>query len=142
MFQPFTTLKVCIVEEAHRSSSAAAFWDRAHPRSVNAVIALGPKSDVTSALSHRTPPAAHASDHARPAVPFTLPSLPSTTLDLPHPPRTTLDLLSWHPHLKRGFQVRGFSGSGPKTHWGMRLLDKMVVLPGVTPTIQRHGGPE
>ena len=30
-------------------------------------------------------------------------------------------------------------GSGPKTHWGMRLLDKIMILQGVKPTIQPLG---
>ena len=49
------------------------------------------------------------------------------------------------PHIptpkKKGFQVRGGKGggSGPKTHWGMHLLDKIMVLQGVKPTIQPLG---
>ena len=31
-------------------------------------------------------------------------------------------------------------GSGPKTHWGMRLLDKIMILQGVTRTIQPNVG--
>ena len=30
-------------------------------------------------------------------------------------------------------------GSGPKTHWGMRLLDKIMILQGVKLTIQPLG---
>ena len=30
----------------------------------------------------------------------------------------------------------GLGGSGPKTHWGMCLLDKMMILQGVKLTIQ------
>ena len=30
----------------------------------------------------------------------------------------------------------GLGGSGPKTHWGMRLLDKTMILQGVKKTIQ------
>ena len=30
-------------------------------------------------------------------------------------------------------------GSGPKTHWGMRLLDKIMILQGVKLTIQPRG---
>ena len=33
----------------------------------------------------------------------------------------------------------GLGGSGPKTHWGMRLLDKIMILQGVKPTIQPLG---
>ena len=41
---------------------------------------------------------------------------------------------------KSGFQVGGgLGGSGPKTHWGMRLLDKIMILQGVKLTIQPHG---
>ena len=41
---------------------------------------------------------------------------------------------------KSGFQVGGvWGGSGPKTHWGMRLLDKIMILQGVTLTIQPLG---
>ena len=41
---------------------------------------------------------------------------------------------------KSGFQVGGGrGGSGPKTHWGMRLLDKIRILQGVKLTIQLLG---
>ena len=43
---------------------------------------------------------------------------------------------------KSGFQVGGggvWGGSGPKTHWGMRLLDKIMILQGVKLTIQPLG---
>ena len=57
----------------------------------------------------------------------------STFLTPPHPP----------PPLKpqkSGFQVGGgLGGSGPKTHWGMRLLDKIMILQGVKRTIQPLG---
>ena len=33
----------------------------------------------------------------------------------------------------------GRGGSGPKTHWGMRLLDKIMILQGVKLTIQPLG---
>ena len=33
----------------------------------------------------------------------------------------------------------GLGGSGPKTHWGMHLLDKIMILQGVKPTIQPLG---
>ena len=33
----------------------------------------------------------------------------------------------------------GLGGSGPKTHGGMRLLDKIMILQGVKPTIQPLG---
>ena len=33
----------------------------------------------------------------------------------------------------------GLGGSGPKTHWGMRLLDKITILQGVKLTIQPLG---
>ena len=42
-------------------------------------------------------------------------------------------------HQKSGFQVGGSGGSGPKTHWGMRLLDKIMISQGVKPTIQPLG---
>ena len=49
----------------------------------------------------------------------------------PHPP----------PHLpqnlKKGVSSGGVLGrSGPKTLWGMHLLDKMMIFQGVKPTIQ------
>ena len=44
------------------------------------------------------------------------------------------------PPLESGFQVGGIlGGSGPKTHWGMRLLDKIMILQGVKLTIQPLG---
>ena len=48
------------------------------------------------------------------------------------------------PHLpqnlkKVGFKWGGLGGSGPKTHWGMRLLDKIMILQGVKLTIQPLG---
>ena len=33
----------------------------------------------------------------------------------------------------------GLGGSGPKTHWGMCLLDKIMILQGVKLTIQPLG---
>ena len=46
-------------------------------------------------------------------------------------------------HLKKvGFKWGwglGGGGSGPKTHWGMCLLDKIMILQGVKPTIQPCG---
>ena len=33
----------------------------------------------------------------------------------------------------------GLGGSGPKTHWGMRLLGKIMILQGVKLTIQSLG---
>ena len=52
--------------------------------------------------------------------------------------------LTPHPHLpqylkKVGFKWGGSGGSGPKTHWGMRLLDKIMILQGVKLTIQPLG---
>ena len=49
------------------------------------------------------------------------------------------------PHLPQKPQKVDFKwggvlgGSGPKTHWGMRLLDKIMILQGVKPTIQPLG---
>ena len=40
---------------------------------------------------------------------------------------------------KKGFQVGGPGGSGPKTHWGMPLLDKIMILQGVRLTIRPLG---
>ena len=40
---------------------------------------------------------------------------------------------------KVGFKWGGSGGSGPKTHWGMRLLDKIMILQGVKLTIQPLG---
>ena len=33
----------------------------------------------------------------------------------------------------------GLGGSGPKTHWGMRFLDRIMILQGVELTIQPLG---
>ena len=33
----------------------------------------------------------------------------------------------------------GLGGSGPKTYWGMRLLDKIMILQGIKLTIQPRG---
>ena len=48
------------------------------------------------------------------------------------------------PHLpenlkKVGFKWGGLGGSGPKPHWGMRLLDKILILQGVKLTTQPIG---
>ena len=49
------------------------------------------------------------------------------------------------PHLPQNLKKVGFKwggvlgGSGPKTHWGMRLLDKIMILQGVKLTIQPLG---
>ena len=41
---------------------------------------------------------------------------------------------------KSGFEVGGGGGgSGPKTHWGMHLLDKIMILQGAKQTIQPLG---
>ena len=40
---------------------------------------------------------------------------------------------------KVGFKWGGSRGSGPKTHWGMRLLDKIMILQGAKLTIQYLG---
>ena len=57
----------------------------------------------------------------------------STFLTPPHPPPQKLQ--------KVGFKWGGLGrgGSGPKTHWGMRLLDKIMILQGVKLTIQSFG---
>ena len=50
----------------------------------------------------------------------------------PPPPPTHLPQ-----NLKKvGFKWGGSRGSGPKTDWGMRLLDKIMILQGVKLTIQ------
>ena len=38
-----------------------------------------------------------------------------------------------------GFKWGGLEGSGPKTHWGMCLLDKIMILQRVKLTIQPLG---
>ena len=52
------------------------------------------------------------------------------------------------PHLPQNLKKVGFKwggvgggggGGGPKTHWGMRLLDKIMILQGVKLTIQPLG---
>ena len=40
---------------------------------------------------------------------------------------------------KVGSTGGGLGGSGPKTHWGMRLLDIIMILQGVKLTIQPLG---
>ena len=41
---------------------------------------------------------------------------------------------------KSGFQGGGgLGGSGAKTHWGMHLLDKIMILQGVKVTVQPLG---
>ena len=54
----------------------------------------------------------------------------------PHPPTPTP---TTPPPKKRGSSGGGLGGSGPKTHWGMRLLDKIMILQGVKLTIQPLG---
>ena len=52
----------------------------------------------------------------------------------PTPPPTSLKTS------KKWVSSGGGSGaSGPKTHWGMRLLDKLMILQGVKLTIQPLG---
>ena len=53
----------------------------------------------------------------------------STFLTPPHPP----------PPKKWVSSGGGLGGSGPKSHWGMRLLDKIMILQGVKLTIQPLG---
>ena len=55
----------------------------------------------------------------------------------PHPTPPTPPLPQ---NLKKvGFKWGGLGQSGPKTHWGMRLLDKIMILQGVKLTIQPLG---
>ena len=64
----------------------------------------------------------------------------STFLTPPHPPTPPPPPLL--ENLKKvGFKGGGggLGGSGPKTHWGMRLLDKIMILQGVKLTIQPLG---
>ena len=51
--------------------------------------------------------------------------------DIPPPP-TSLRILK-----KLSFKWDGLGESGPKTPWGMRLLDKILILQGVKPTPPR-----
>ena len=55
---------------------------------------------------------------------------PPTPPPPPHPPT---------PPKKWVSSGGGLGGSGPKTRWGMRLLDKIVILQGVKLTIQPLG---
>ena len=55
----------------------------------------------------------------------------------PHPPPVPTSFKSSKNWVSRG-GVRG-GGSGPKTDWGMRLLDKIMILQGVKLTIQPLG---
>ena len=60
---------------------------------------------------------------------FLTPPPPPSFPPLPQDPR------------KVGFKWGGFGGGGcgPKTHWGMRLLYKIMILQGVKRTIQPFG---
>ena len=51
----------------------------------------------------------------------------------PHPPPSLKTLKKW---VSSG---GGLGGSGPKTRWGMRILDKIMILQGVKLTIQPLG---
>ena len=51
----------------------------------------------------------------------------------PHPPPSLKTSKKW---VSSG---GGLGGSGPKTHWGMRLLGKIMILQGVKLTIQPLG---
>ena len=51
----------------------------------------------------------------------------------PHPPPSLKTSKKW---VSSG---GGLGGSGPKTHWGMRFLDKIMILQGVKLTIQPLG---
>ena len=51
----------------------------------------------------------------------------------PHPPPSLKTSKKW---VSSG---GGLGGSGPKTHWGMCLLDKIMILQGVKLTIQPLG---
>ena len=57
--------------------------------------------------------------------------------DLPPPPPPLNSLKSSKKWVSSG---GGLGGSGPKTHWGLRLLDRTVILQGVKLTIQPLGG--
>ena len=61
----------------------------------------------------------------------------STFLTPPHPP--TPPPPSLKTSKKWVSSGGGLGGSGPKTHWGMRLLDKIMILQGVKLTIQPLG---
>ena len=58
-----------------------------------------------------------------------------TFLTPPHPPPTSLKTSKKWVSSGGG----GLDGSGPKTHWGMRLLDKIMILQGAKQTIQPLG---
>ena len=51
----------------------------------------------------------------------------------PHPPTSLKTSKKW---VSSG---GGLGGSGPKTHWGVRLLDKITILQGLELTIQPLG---
>ena len=58
----------------------------------------------------------------------------STFWTPPHPPPTSLKTS------KKWVSSGGvLGGCGPKTHWGMRLLDKLMILQGVTLKTQPLG---
>ena len=50
--------------------------------------------------------------------------------DIPPPPTSLKSSKKW---VSSG---GGLGGSGPKIHWGMRLLDKIMILQGVKLTVQ------
>ena len=54
----------------------------------------------------------------------------------PPPPSSLKTSKKW---VSSGGGGGGSEGSGPKTHWGMRLLDKIMILQGVNLTIQPLG---
>ena len=58
----------------------------------------------------------------------------STFLTPPPPPPPSLETSK-----KWVSSGGGLGGSGPKTHWGMHLLDKIMILHGVKLTIQPLG---
>ena len=62
-------------------------------------------------------------------------SFSSTFLTPRHPPTPPPPPPPSKPQ-KSGFQVAGSGRVRPKTHWGMRLLDKIMILPVVKLTIQ------
>ena len=63
----------------------------------------------------------------------------SDIFDPPPPPPPTPPPPPLKGSKKRVSSGGGLGGSGPKTHWGMHLLEKIMILLGVNLTIQPPG---
>ena len=67
-------------------------------------------------------------------------SRPRDTKQPPKPTRSDATTVFVHTHIEGTSSGGGLGGgSGPKTRWGMRLLDKIMILQGIKRTIQPLG---